>query len=537
MRRLGNRVGSLLALTVFVLFSFLPLPGAEVTASLSGTVKDSSGGVVPGAAVTLTNDQTNISVTAKSGPDGSYSFTLVPVGDYRLTVEQTGFRKYVQRGIVLQVNQTAKQDVSLQVGAATEVVEVRENVAQVDTVTATLGSVETQRRIVDLPLVERDTFQLGLLQAGVFAPDPDDGSGNPFSVSGQRSESLTFLLDGVDNNDFLGNNSVVDPNPDAVQEFKILTNNYGAEYGRTSGGIVNQVLKSGTNELHGSLFEFFRNEDLNSRNYFQPTRTRFDRNIFGATLGGPIRKNKTFFFMSYQGARRIEGQVAPVLQVLDPAERGCSTATPGCVGTVGDFSELLDPAGQPISPCPTPGPGDPTFEAGQLFNPTTGVPFTCSDGTQVSLQNTYANNQVPVNPIIGNYIGKYLPLPNIQGTSNFAANPIGRFQDDQGIVRIDHHISDRDTIYGNYIVDDNRDTFPFRIVNGASSGGNVPVGSGFSDGVRNQQGAVTWVHNFSPTVINEFIFGANRVANAFAPRLGIPAQPFSIFRRACCRIL
>src|SRR6266478_9927984 len=222
----------------------------------------------PGANISLTNTQTNVTKKTESGTDGEYSFTLIPVGQYRLTIERTGFRKYVQEGIILQVNQAAKQDISLQVGAQTEVVEVTGDVAQVDTVTATLGSVETQRRIVDLPLVERDTFQLGLLQAGVFAPDPDDGSGNPFSVSGQRSESLTFLIDGVDNNDFLGNNAVVDPNPDAVEEFKILTNNYGAEYGRSSGGIVNQVIKSGSNNWHGSAFEFFRNEDLNANGYF-----------------------------------------------------------------------------------------------------------------------------------------------------------------------------------------------------------------------------------------------------------------------------
>ena len=267
---------------------------AEVTASLLGTIRDASGAVVTGATISLTNTQTNVTKKTQSGNDGEYSFTLVPVGQYRLMVERSGFRKYVQDGIILQVNQAAKQDISLEVGAQTEVVEVTGDVAQVDTVTATLGSVETQRRIVDLPLVERDTFQLGLLQAGVFAPDPDDGSGNPFSVSGQRSESLTFLIDGVDNNDFLGNNAVVDPNPDAVEEFKILTNNYGAEYGRTSGGIVNQVIKSGTNAFHGGLFEFFRNDDLNARNYFQLERTRFNRNLFGGTLGGPIHKDKTF---------------------------------------------------------------------------------------------------------------------------------------------------------------------------------------------------------------------------------------------------
>ena len=476
-----RRTQVLVAGLAFVLAALLlasSLYAAEVTASLLGTIRDASGAVVPEATVSLTNTQTNVTQKAQSGTDGSYSFVLIPVGQYRLTVERAGFRKYVQDGIILQVNQAAKQDVALDVGAQTEVVEVTGDVAQVDTVTATLGSVETQRRIVDLPLVERDTFQLGLLQAGVFAPDPDDGSGNPFSVSGQRSESLTFLIDGVDNNNFLGNNAVVDPNPDAVEEFKILTNNYGAEYGRTSGGIVNQVIKSGTNRMHGGLFEFFRNDDLNARNYFQPTRTRFNRNLYGGTLGGPIRKDKTFFFISYQGSRRIEGQVAPVIPVLSPAERGCTTVTAGCVGTVADFSGDL--------------PGT------QLVNPTTGDP--------------YPNNQVPINPIIATYISKFLPLPNIPGTNNFAANPIARIQEDQGIVRIDHHLSSRDTIYGNWIIDDVRDAYPFKIINGASTGGNVPVGSGFSDKTRSQQGAVTWTHIFSPHVINEFIFGSNRFA-------------------------
>src|ERR1700716_3705565 len=188
-----NWAGEVLVLVACILLAAFPLLGADVNAVLSGTVKDTSGALVSGATITLTNTKTNISQTLKSASDGSYSFTNVPVGGYTLTVEQTGFRKYVQTGIVLQVNQAAKQDISLQVGIAAEVVEVTENVSQVDTVTATLGSVETQKRIVDLPLVERDTFQLGLLQAGVFTPDPDDGSGNPFAVSGQRSESLTFL--------------------------------------------------------------------------------------------------------------------------------------------------------------------------------------------------------------------------------------------------------------------------------------------------------------------------------------------------------
>src|SRR5262249_20887168 len=142
-----------------------------------------------------------------------YSFTLLPIGRYELSIEKQGFRKYEQQGITLEINQNARQDVALGLGTTTEVVEVQGNVTQVDTVSATLGKVEDTQRILDLPLVERDTMQLGLLQAGIFAPNQEDGSGNAFSVSGQRSESLSFLLDGADNNDFLGNNMVVNPNP------------------------------------------------------------------------------------------------------------------------------------------------------------------------------------------------------------------------------------------------------------------------------------------------------------------------------------
>lgn len=225
----------------------------QATAQLTGTVKDATGAVVPGVKVTLKNANTNVSRTTTSNRDGDYLFTLVSIGSYELTAEHTGFSKFLQKGITLDVNQNGRLDVTLRVGTGTEVIEVNGNVTQVDTVSATLGKVETEQRILDLPLVERNTLQLGLLQAGVFTPDQDDGSGNPFSVSGQRSESLTFLIDGADNNDFLGNNIVVNPNPDAVAEFKILTNNYNAEYGRTSGGIVNQVIKSGTNSFHGSL--------------------------------------------------------------------------------------------------------------------------------------------------------------------------------------------------------------------------------------------------------------------------------------------
>jgi len=443
----------------------------QATASLRGTISDRSGAVVPNAKITLVNTATDVRRTTSSDATGPYEILKLVPGTYRLEVEAEGFRKYSQAGIVLLVNQDAQQDVQLEVGAKTEIIEVTENVALVDTVTAQLGKVESERRILDLPLVGRDTLQLGLLQAGVFAPDPDDGSLNPFSVAGQRSESLTFLVDGADNNDFLGNNIVISPNPDAVQEFKILTNNYDAEYGRTSGGIVNQVIKSGSNGLHGGLFEFLRNDALNSRDFFSIDRGSFKRNVFGGSVGGPIKKDKSFFFANYQGTRRREGEIAPVLTVLSPAER------------TGDFSALLPSAQNP--------------NGVQLVNPVTG-------------QN-YVNNQVPVNPIIANYISKYLPLPNLPN-NEFISGPTKRVRDDQAVFRVDHNFSERNTLSGVYLFEDTPDLLPFFINKGASTGGNVPVGSAFTDAKRFQTASITWTHTFSPTVLNESRFAGNRNA-------------------------
>jgi hypothetical protein len=439
----------------------------QATALINGTVKDPSGAVVSGAKVRLINTATNTPRTTTTNKDGIYLFSLVPIGTYQLEVEQTGFDKYIQSGITLQINQNARQDITLKVGTTSQVVEVQGDVTQVDTITATLGKVETTQRILDLPLVERDTLQLGLLQAGVFAPDQDDGSGNPFSVSGQRSESMTFLIDGADNNDFLGNNIVVNPNPDAVAEFKILTNNYTAEYGRTSGGIVNQVIKSGTNAIHGSAFEFFRNTALDASDYFLQEVPVLRRNIFGATIGLPIKKDKMFLFASYQGTRRSEGQNPGPIQVLSPQERN------------GDFSSLL-------------------AQGIQLTDPTTGL--------------NYTNNQVPVDPVIKNYIANYLPVPNRPGNT-FVADPVANIHDDQGIFRFDYNISSRDTLSATYILDDTGDNYPFQIINGASTGGNVPLGSGFTDSNRFQNANATWTRTISPTMVNELRFAFNRAGS------------------------
>jgi hypothetical protein len=440
--------------------------GQQATAQLLGTVKDSSGAVVMGAKVTLKNSGTNIVRSTTTDKDGGYLFTLVPIGSYELTVEKQNFEKYLRKGITLEINQNARLDIALRIGAMSQVVEVQGDVTQIDTVSATLGKVETTQRIQDLPLAARDTMQLGLLQAGTFAPDQDDGSNNPFSVSGQRSESMTFLLDGADNNDFLGNNMVVDPNPDSVAEFKIITNNYEAEYGRTSGGIVNQVIKSGTNAIHGDLFDYFRNTALDASDYFLGQAPVFRYNMFGGTVGFPIRKDKMFFFASYQGARRGEGQNPGVLAVLTPAER------------TGDFSALTTP----------------------LIDPT---------GANAS--GYFPNNQVPVDPVMATYMKDFLPLPNY-GTNGLVEDPVASLQEDQFIFRYDYNLSSKDTLSAFYILDDQPQTFPFEVVKGASTGGDVPVGSGFTNSQRYQTGSISWTRTISPTMLNELRFSADRVA-------------------------
>jgi hypothetical protein len=452
----------------------------QATAVLTGAVKDASGAIVVGAKITLRDAQTNSSRNTTTGKDGDYVFNLVPIGAYEVTVEHAGFEKYVRKGITLEINQNARLDVSLQIGMASQVVEVTGDVTQVDTVSATLGKVETTARIQELPLAARDTMQLGLLQAGVFAPDQDDGSGNPFSVSGQRSESETFLIDGADNNDFLGNNMVVDPNPDAVAEFKIITNNYEAEYGRTSGGVVNQVIKSGTNAIHGDFFDYFRNTSLDASDYFLQQVPIFRYNIFGGTIGFPIKKDKMFLFASYQGARRAEGQNPGILTVLTPAER------------TGDFSDLY--TGQ-INPSTG-------YDTGQLTDPTTGAPFMC--GSNVC-------NQVPVDSVMANYMKDFLPLPNT-GTNGFVEDPVASLQEDQFIFRYDYNISSKDTLSAFYVFDDQPQVFPFEVLKGASTGGNVPIGSGFTNAQRYQTGSISWTRTLSPTQLNELRFSTNRVA-------------------------
>src|SRR5262245_19483599 len=281
------------------------------TASLFGTVTDSQGAVVPGARITINNAATNSSRSAVTDSSGSYVFTLLPVGSYHLTIELTGFRKYERRNILLQANENIRVDAALDIGNLQETVTVEATAAQVDSRSATLNTTVDSKRIVELPLNGRNPADLVLLAPGV-ASGAGNNSGDvgssawrpkgqkEITVNGSRNNNLRYTLDGGTNMDDLVISNMDFPFPNAVQEFSAQTSNMGVERGGLSGGALNVVTKSGTNQIHGDAFWFVRNTELNATNFFSRQQDLLKRNQFGFTLGGPIVKNKLFAFGGYQ---------------------------------------------------------------------------------------------------------------------------------------------------------------------------------------------------------------------------------------------
>lgn len=329
---------SVLAFAVIVILAFtLQLNAQSDRARIIGTVSDPQGAVVPGATVTVKNVATGIAIKTATDAQGNYQAPELPIGDYKVKVERQGFKTTETVPYSLEINQVLRVDVHLPVGTAGETVEVSGVAATVETVSSTMGSTVSEMEIHNAPLNGRNALDLALLQPGVI---PADNPGNAgarsatlgFSISGGRNDSNTFVLDGGLNNDLLDNGVVYNPNPDAIQEFKVLTSNFSAEYGRNSGGIITVVTKSGTNEFHGSAFEFNRNEDYNANTYINNSlgapRPILKRNQYGGTFGGPIKKDKLFFFVSYQGQRQTA--VTPTTATtFSPAElQGDFSASP-----------------------------------------------------------------------------------------------------------------------------------------------------------------------------------------------------------------
>ncbi len=312
------------------------------TAQITGRVTDATGAVIPGAAITVLNVATNVDRKLATNEGGYYNVPLLPPGEYRLTVEQQGFKTIVRSGLVLEVDQRAELNFTLEVGAVAEQIEVIAAAAQLNTVEASQGQVIENQRIVELPLNGRTYDDLALLSAGAVQPLGDSRYGG-FSSGGARNTQNNFLLDGVDNNpvELAGaqrRSEMVQPSIDAIQEFKVQTNAYAAEYGRAMGSVVNVTTKSGTNELHGAVFEFLRNEKLDAKNFFDPpekAKPPFKRNQYGFALGGPAYiprlfdgRNKAFFFGDYEASRRRESSTI-------------SSTIPTSRMRGGDFGELL----------------------------------------------------------------------------------------------------------------------------------------------------------------------------------------------------
>src|SRR5437868_12037654 len=284
------------------------------TGRIVGRVADPGGAVLSKVKVTLVNEATSVSRDSKTNDNGDYDFVEVPVGTYRLEFDLAGFKKNVRRAVSLDINQVITLNISMQVGATQEVVDVTSEAPLVETTSTQLGAVVGDRAVSELPLNSRDTYQFLQLQPGVMSTAGSSnsivyGSNNAgaVSVNGGRGRSNNFSVNGGDANDQLVNLPTVQPSHDRIQEFRVLTNTFDAEYGRNSGSIVNVVTKSGTNAFHGNIYEFFRNKSLNAKGYFDAEKPTFIQNEFGGTFGGPVIKDRTFFFVSYEGERQRKG--------------------------------------------------------------------------------------------------------------------------------------------------------------------------------------------------------------------------------------
>ncbi|HEY3940544.1 MAG TPA: carboxypeptidase-like regulatory domain-containing protein, partial [Bryobacteraceae bacterium] len=282
------------------------------TAKLQGRVTDPTGGVIPAAQIEIVNANSGVKANSETNSQGEYSLPFLQPGDYNLSVSRQGFKSFRRSNIHLDVDQTAAIDVTLQVGTLSETVEVTGASPLLQTQTASVGQTVDNKTVVTLPLNGRDYTQLVTLAAGA-APNNHSRATNGFSLNGSQTFQNTMLLDGIDNNNYIlgadsGNMNAVTPSIDAIQEFHVETSNYSAQYGRSAGGVVSVSIKSGTNQFHGDAFEFFRNTVLNATDFFANRsglqKPPLHRNQFGGVVGGPIVRNKSFFFISYQGQRQ-----------------------------------------------------------------------------------------------------------------------------------------------------------------------------------------------------------------------------------------
>jgi Carboxypeptidase regulatory-like domain len=482
---------------LLTMFCIAPHASAQSTGGrIRGTVTDTSGAAITGANLALTDEATNVRRSTVSGSNGEYIFLEIPVGTYDLSVTQQGFKRYERKGVTIDLNQVANLDIPLQVGGSTETVEVTGSGPIVDTTSTQLGAVVNERDATQLPLNQRDVYQLLQLQPGVQSQLGNDlfyGSDKAgvVTVNGGRGRSNNYSVNGGDGNDLFANLPAIQPSPDSISEFRVITNSFDAEYGRNSGAVVNVVTKSGTNELHGSAFEFFRNKVLNAKGFYDPVKPDFQQNQFGGTLGGPIKKDKTFIFGSYEGRRIKQGISSNPVPL------------PTSANLAGDFSNQ-------------------TPFAGTLTTPTVANVLQTRCGTALSpAANTeLANIQAGATPTPNNYNilfpGNQIPTPCFDPLSTALLSYVhptsdGLFQKapnetdrgDQFTIKIDHDLSSKQKLSGYFYFDDDNTLDPFAKFQAA--GGNLGNFPG-DFATRTQQVNVSHTWTLGSTAVNEARF-------------------------------
>lgn len=445
-----------------------------VTATLTGTVIDSSGASVPGAAITVTELSTAVVRAAKTSPDGVFNVPFLNPGTYQVDVEASGFKRFTQEAIQLDVSTTARLDVKLTVGSANETVTVSTEAAQLQTDRAEVAKNFTARTVTELPIANRNFQALAGLMAGVSPPVQSFGAAEDpqgttfFNANGQGNSSNNTIVDGVDNTNPTLGLSIYLPSPEVIEEVHVSTSNYTAEFGRVGGALVNATTRSGTNSIHGSAWEFNRVAALAARDFFNTVgkpKPGYTRNEFGAALGGPIIHDKTFFFGAYQGRYLRQSST--------------STNTVPVLGGVlnGDFSGVPGLA---------------------LYDPATGN----ADGTG---RQAFADNKIPASRIspIAQQLIKYLPAPNLPGfLNNYVTNLPSAYDGNSYDARVDHNFTDQTKIFAKFA------TSLYSVTQGGVLG--TAIGDGTVAKDYTVTASVNLTHGFSPTLLTELRLGYNR---------------------------
>jgi hypothetical protein len=492
----------LLAAVGLLLPNFLAAQGA--TGRIIGRISDPSGAVLANAKIVLTNQATGVSVQAQSNDSGDYSFLNIVPGTYQASFELKGFKKNLQKDIILDVNQVLTLNSVLQIGGTQEVVDVTSEAPQVDTTSTQLGAVINDRSVNELPLNTRDTYQFLQLQPGVqsqlgssgslFAGSSDAGS---VSVNGGRTRANNFSVNGGDANDQFVNTPTIEPTPDAVEEFRVITNTFDAEYGRNSGSVVNVITKSGTNQFHGNLYEYFRNTVLDSRGYPDTSKPQLNQNQFGGTFGGPVKKDRSFFFISFEGRRIRDGVPG---QLLTVPSGSAAAGTGEFAGQFGALSGNIASADVIVS---------------NVLNTRAAGGITCPNAIAAAggvapapgalWSNIFPNGTIPTacqDPVAANLLQQFVPTANI-GSNFYQTITTGTNNANQFTARFDHRINDHQNLTAYYYFNDQYELDPYNTFEQA--GATVP-GFGSYNNVRFQQWNFTHTWTINNAIVNEAHF-------------------------------